>query len=241
MMTVIEVSKLTGVSVRTLHYYDSIGLLRPDTVTEAGYRLYDTASLERLQSILLFRELEFSLKEIKAIIDSPGFDRQKAVEQQIRLLELRRERLDELIEYARKLRFSGADIMDFKSFDKKKLEEYTEQAKREWGNTDAYREYEKKTADYSDLKNKTLASDMMTLFSEFGAMKDKDPSDEAVQMQVKRLQGFITENYYTCSDKILSGLGQMYNAGGEMTENIDAAGGKGTAEFVSRAIEIYCG
>ena len=83
MMTVNEVSKLTGVSIRTLQYYDTIGLLKPIEYTESGYRLYDDTSLERLQQILLFKELEFPLKEIKKIIDAPNFDRNKALEQQI--------------------------------------------------------------------------------------------------------------------------------------------------------------
>ena len=88
MMTVHEVSKLAGVSIRTLQYYDKnkIGLLHPTGYTDAGYRLYDDADLERLQHILLFRELEFPLKDIKAIINSPDFDISKALEQQIELL-----------------------------------------------------------------------------------------------------------------------------------------------------------
>ena len=90
MMTVNEVSKLTGVSIRTLQYYDKIGLLHPAKYTEAGYRLYDDAALETLQQILLFRELEFPLKDIKEIISSPDFDRSKALEQQIELLKLKR-------------------------------------------------------------------------------------------------------------------------------------------------------
>ena len=79
MKTVNEVSKLTGVSVRTLHHYDAIGLLKPTQVTEAGYRLYDDTALARLQTILLFRELQFPLKEIKSILDSPDFNREQAL------------------------------------------------------------------------------------------------------------------------------------------------------------------
>lgn len=86
MMTVNEVSKLAGVSIRTLQYYDSIGLLKPAAYTESGYRLYDDAAMERLQQILLFRELEFPLKDIKEIITRPDFDKKKALEQQIELL-----------------------------------------------------------------------------------------------------------------------------------------------------------
>ena len=101
LMTVKEVSKLTGVSIRTLQYYDRIGLLRPASRTDSGYRLYDDTSLEKLQQILLFRELEFSLKEIQEIVDAPNFDKHKALNQQIKLLELNMEHLDTLISYAR--------------------------------------------------------------------------------------------------------------------------------------------
>ena len=96
MMTVNEVSKLTGVTIRALQYYDTIGLLPPTVYTEAGYRLYDDTALERLQQILLFRELEFPLKEIKKIIDAPDFDRNKALEQQIELLVMKKEHLENL-------------------------------------------------------------------------------------------------------------------------------------------------
>ena len=86
MMTVREVSKLTGVSIRTLHYYDQIGLLEPSDITESGYRLYDDTAMERLQQILLFRELEFSLKEIGKIMSLDVYDKDLALEQQIELL-----------------------------------------------------------------------------------------------------------------------------------------------------------
>ena len=145
MMTVHEVSKLSGISIRTLQYYDSIGLLKPADYTEAGYRLYDDASLEKLQIILLFRELEFPLKDIKKLIENPNFDTGKALDQQMRLLELRREHIDNLLNLAKGLKKRGADnLMDFSAFDKKKMEQYAEEAKRTWGDTDAYKEYVKR-------------------------------------------------------------------------------------------------
>jgi len=107
MMTVNEVSKLTGVSIRTLQYYDTIGLLKPVEYTGAGYRLYDDTSLERLQQILLFRELEFPLKEIKRIIDAPNFNRNRALEQQIELLTMKKEHLENLINFARGIKGIG--------------------------------------------------------------------------------------------------------------------------------------
>ena len=240
MMTVNEVSKLTGVSVRTLHYYDEIGLLTPAVTTEAGYRLYDDTNLERLQQILLFKELEFSLKDIKKMIDSPGFDRRKALSEQIELLILKKEHFESLISYAQQIRSKGEYDMDFKVFDNAKIETYKAEAKRRWGDTEAYREYETKSADYSEEKQQVLARGMMNIFKEFGSKMEKSPADAEAQKLVKKLQDFITANYYICTKQILSGLGQMYAAGGEMTDNIDNAGGKGTAEFAAKAIAEYC-
>ena len=124
MRTVHEVSKFTGVSVRTLHHYDAIGLLKPTAVSEAGYRLYDDTALERLQQILLFRELEFPLKEIKAILESPNFDRGKALEQQINLLTLKKEHLENLILFARGIKAIGVNQMDFTAFDTRIMDDY---------------------------------------------------------------------------------------------------------------------
>lgn len=240
MMTVNEVRKLTGVSIRTLHYYDEIGLLTPDVTTEAGYRLYDDASLERLQEILLFRELEFPLKEIKEILDSPGFDRERALQQQIELLNLQKERTERLISFAKSLKEKECNSMSFDAFDRKKLEAYEAEAKKTWGKTEAYREYEEKSAGYFGETREKQAAEMMRIFAEFGKMKEMSPEAPEVQEEVRKLQAFITENYYSCKPEILAGLGRMYAAGGEMTENIDAAGGAGTADFAAKAIAAYC-
>ncbi|MBQ2846582.1 MAG: MerR family transcriptional regulator [Firmicutes bacterium] len=240
MMTVNEVSKLTGVSVRTLQYYDTIGLLKPSGYTEAGYRLYDDASLVRLQQILLFKELEFPLKEIKGIIDAPDFDRNKALQQQIELLTMKKEHLENLIDFARGLKLLGVRKVDFKVFDTKKIDEYSKRAKEQWGKTPEYKEYERKMQNMSDEDELAMVDEFMQIFAEFGQMMALEPSDEEVQVQVKKLQDYITEHFYTCTKEILNGLGKMYSAGGEFTENIDRAGGSGTAEFTAKAIEVYC-
>ena len=240
MMTVKDVSKLTGVSARTLQYYDTIGLLKPSKYTESGYRLYDEASLERLQQILLFKELEFPLKEIKRIIDAPGFDRNKALEQQIELLTMKKEHLENLINFAREIKMLGVKHMDFTVFDTKKLDEYSKRAKEQWGKTSEYKEFEKKTENWNDEDQQIVINDFMQIFAEFGEMMSLEPSDEKVQLQVHKLQDYISEHFYNCTKKILSGLGKMYSGGGEFTENIDKVGGRGTADFVDEAIEIYC-
>ncbi len=240
MMTVNEVSKLTGVSIRTLQYYDSIGLLKPSEYTEAGYRLYDDTALERLQQILLFRELEFPLKEIRKIIEAPNFDRNKALEQQIELLTLKKEHLENLINLAQGLRWIGVKKMDFTAFDTKKIDEYSKRAKEQWGNSPEYKEFEEKEKGRTAEDNQTMIQDFMQIFVEFGEMKDQDPAGEAAQRQVKKLQDYITEHFYKCSNQILASLGKMYAGGGEFTTNIDSYGGEGTAVFAAKAIEIYC-
>lgn len=240
MMTVNEVSKLTGVSIRTLHYYDQIGLLNPSDITEAGYRLYDDTALERLQQILLFRELEFSLKDINKIINDKDFDREKALNQQIELLTLRKEHLEDLITFARGIKLTGVKNMDFTAFDTKKIDEYTKKAKEQWGNTDAYKEFEQKRKNHSKEEQALIGNGLMNIFVEIGQMMDEAPDSEKVQAQVKKLQEYITENYYKCTNEILSGLGKMYGAGGEFTANINKAAGDGCAEFSAKAIEKYC-
>ena len=240
MMTVHEVSALTDVSVRALHHYDRIGLLPPTAVSEAGYRLYDDGALERLQCILLFRELQFPLKDIRGILDSPAFDRNRALDQQIKLLKLKREHLDNLIDLATGLKAIGVRHLDFTAFDAKKIDEYARQAKASWGTTPAWREYEEKSKGRTKAEESRLGMEMMAILAGFGGMLEEDPAGEAAQAQVKKLRDFITEHMYTCTDDILLSLGRMYAGGGSMTESIDRAGGPGTAEFAFRAIEVFC-
>lgn len=241
MMTVNEVSKLAGVSVRTLHYYDKIGLLHPAAVTGAGYRQYDDADLERLQQILLFRELEFPLKEIKKILDSADFDREKALEQQIELLTLKKEHLAQLIHHARAIKSGGVGKMDFGAFDTSKIDAYTQKAKEQWGQTDAWNEFEEKNKNRGKAEIAVISENMMAIFAEFGEMMKMNakPESSEVQAQVKKLQDYISEHFYQCTPQILQGLGQMYGAGGEFMENIDRAGGEGCAQFTAEAIAIY--
>lgn len=241
MMTVKEVSKLTGVSIRTLQYYDKIGLLKPAMYTESGYRLYDEKALEMLQQILLLKELEFPLKEIKQILSRPDFDRNKALEQQITLLTMKKEHLENLICFARGIQLMGVNTMDFSVFDTKKMEEYARQAKEQWGKTDEYKEFEQKSQSRSKEEEQAVMGNFMQLFADFGKLKDARPESADVQSHVKKLQDYITEHFYQCSKDILFSLGQMYAGGGEFTDNIDRAGGSGTAEFVAQAIRIYCG
>ena len=237
MKTVKEVSGISGVSIRTLHHYDAIGLLKPTQVTEAGYRLYDDLALERLQTILLFRQLQFPLKQIRQILDAPGFDPLDALERQIELLELQRAHLDDLIAHARQIQKTGVISMDFSAFDNRR---YAAEAKKRWGATEAYREYEEKTRGQTPSQQQSAADGLMEIFVRMGKVRHLSPDSGEAQALVKELQDYITAHYYTCTPQILFGLGQMYAAGDEMNRNIDAAGGEGTGAFARDAITVYC-
>mgnify|MGYP003292153268 CR=1 FL=1 len=240
MKSVRQIAKQTGVSVRTLHHYDAIGLLKPSFVAESGYRYYDEMAVERLYLILLFRELEFSLKDIQAILDAPDYDRNRVLSAQIAMLKAKAEHLQECIHLANVIKQTGVNNMTFKEWDSKKIKDYDAQAKALYGKTDAYKEYAQKAEGRSQEQQKSLGDGLMALFARLGEMRELAPESPEVQGWVKQLQGYISEHYYTCTPQILKGLGQMYAEGGSMTENIDAAGGKGTGAFALEAIKVYC-
>lgn len=240
MRTVKDVSKLTGVSVRTLHYYDAIGLLTPTKVTDAGYRMYDDTALSRLQSILLFRELQFPLKEIKEFLDSPDFNQEETIAQQIKLLELQYKHIGELISFAREIQTKGVKTMNFEVFDTNEIEQYKAEVKSKWGNSKAYQEYEQRVVSHSEHNDSKFVNEIMSLFADLGAMKQLPPTDKAVQEKIAALQAYINENFYTCSNDILKELSEMYVCDDRFKKNIDRFGGEGTAKFVREAIFVYC-
>lgn len=130
--------------------------------------------------------------------------------------------------------------MDFSAFDRSRQDAYAAEAKKRWGKTEAYREFEQKAAGQSPAQQNAAADGLMAIFAELGAIRTADPGSPEAQQKVKALQDYITAHYYTCTKQILRGLGMMYIAGDEMTANIDATGGEGTARFAHKAIEIYC-
>lgn len=240
MYTVSELSRIAGISVRALHHYDRIGLLAPTRKTESGYRLYDEESLKRLYMIMMFRELKFSLKEIKEMLENRHFDFDKAFEQQIEMLRLQKKQIERLIETAVEIKTKGDYKMSFKAFESSELDSFRKEAKERWGETAAYKEYEERAEGKKKEEYDKAGEGLMAIFAQAGKLRGMSPDCEEVQNTVREIQGFITANYYTCTDEILRGLGQMYVCDERMKENIDKAGGEGTAELVSEAIKIYC-
>lgn len=237
-----EAARLTGVSVRTLHYYDQIGLLRPEEITEAGYRLYGEASMERLEQILFFRELGFPLKEIRKILSNPAFDRTEALKNHRRLLALQRDRLERLIALADRT-LKGESTMSFQEFDMSEVEsakkQYAKEAEERWGGTDAWAESTRRTQKYGKEDWARISAEQKAIYRDFAAAREKGPDSPQAQQAVADWQTHITKYFYPCSGEILAGLGKMYTADERFTKNIDRFG-DGLADFMSRSIQIYC-
>ncbi|MGL4739146.1 MAG: MerR family transcriptional regulator [Cellulosilyticaceae bacterium] len=241
MKTVHEVSRVAGISVRTLHYYDEIGLLKPAQTTDVGYRLYDHSNFIKLEKILFLREIGFALKEIKGILEHAENDEEALLRKQRDLLTLQKERLEKLIGIIEE-RLDGGKQMNFEAFDAKQIEEtkkkYHDEVQARWGDTDAYKECEKKTNKYSKEEWAKVMADGNEIFRAFAAYRGEPVSQQEVQALVKSWQDHITKNFYTCTNEILAGLGQMYSLDERFTKNIDQHG-EGTAAYITEAIAYY--
>lgn len=238
MKTIKEVSEISGLSIRALQHYDNIGLLKATERTKTDYRLYDMNSIEKLQKILLFKELEIPLKEIKIILDNE-YDMNIIIDEQIEILNLKKKRLENLIIFAKKLKVKGENIMDFSVFDNKQIDDYVSRAKERWGNSKEYQEFDIKTKKLSEVSKKVIYDEFIQIFKEFGEFKNLDIKEMKVQEKVRKLQNYITEHFYKCSDNILLNLGEMYAFDGEFKDNINRIGGEGTAEFIKNSIVYY--
>lgn len=247
-LTVGEVARLAGITVRTLHHYDMLGLVCPEGRSHSGYRLYGRRQVERLQEVLFFRQLGFGLDEIKRIVSQPEYRREAALHRQRDLLEQRAERLfgmieavDDAIDAERKgISMTNEEMLEvFDGFDPS---EYEEEVKERWGDTDAYRESARRTARYTKDDWMAIKQEAESINQAFVAlMGDGAPADGAeAATVVDRHREHITRWFYDCSEEIHAGLGQMYVADQRFTENIDKAG-TGLAQYMSDAIAARYG
>jgi DNA-binding transcriptional MerR regulator len=242
-LTVGSVSQRAGVTVRTLHHYDEIGLVVPAGRTESGYRTYGPAEVERLQEVLFFRELGFPLEEIKEVVTSQTYSRADALQRQRDMLEKRADRLLNMIEAVDRavlaermgVKMSSEEILEvFGDFDSK---EYEAEAEARWGETDAYKQSAQRTAGYTkqDWENlKVEADGINQRFLDLRA-EGVPPSDPAAMAVAEEHRAHITSWFYDCSIEIHTGLGQIYVADERFRKNIDKAG-EGLAEYMSEAI-----
>ena len=240
-LSVSEAAKRAGVSVRTLRYYDEIGLLKPSETTQAGYRFYDGAAMASLQQILFYRELDVPLEQIGRILNAPEHDRTEALQKHRTLLLMKRRRLDDMLRlvdetiggiamYEERPKPTQADWEAVK-------EQYAREAAERWGNTEAFLESREKHAKYTPEQETQIRAEMEEIFRAFGGCGD--PAGEEAQGLVKRWQAHITKYHYNCTDGILACLGQMYVNDPRFKENLDKSG-PGTAQKISDAIAAYC-
>ncbi|MDO4544508.1 MAG: MerR family transcriptional regulator [Clostridia bacterium] len=237
-----ETARQCHISVRTLQYYDRIGLLKPDEVTEAGYRLYGETAIGRLQAILYYRELEFSLKEIAEIMGSETFDAKQAIARQLELMRLKKKRIEGLIERLER-QLKGEKEMDFKEFNNEEYEklkaQHKQEARQRYGGTAEYRASQEREKSRSAEQNEAVNAEADEIFKAFAALKDEDPNCEKAQALVKRWQEHITRHHYECTPQILACLAQMYTADDRFKATLDTYA-PGTATFMAKAIESYC-
>ena len=242
-LTVGGLARLAGVTVRTLHHYDEIGLVVPGGRTRAGYRTYGTEEVERLQEVLFFRALGFGLDDIKRIISQPGYIRAEALHRQRQMLESQADHLLALIDSVERalqaertgIKMSNEDALGvFGDFDPA---EYEEEAKQRWGETEAYQQSAQRTARYTKQDWELLKAEVDGIYRRFLAlMVDGTPPGAAAPMDVaEEHRAHISRWFYDCSKETHAGLGQMYLADVRFKENIDKAG-EGLAEYMSAAI-----
>lgn len=249
MYKISEVADLAGVSVRTLHYYDKIDLLKPTLIEENGYRLYDDENLARLHQILFFKEMEFSLNEIKEILDDPHFNQKKALLSHKEILKEKRKRLDKIIRSIDQTisTIEGGKNMTkkemFEPFDMSQIEEqqkkYEEEVRRKYAGTTAYQESQRKTKSYGAEDWQNIEKERTTIYKEIANRMEQGPDDKEVQQLVEKWKNHITAHFYECNLEILRGLGEMYIADDRFMANIDQTR-PGLAKFLSEAIQVYC-
>ncbi|WP_188207688.1 MerR family transcriptional regulator [Alkalibacillus aidingensis] len=234
-MKVNEVAKLVGVSVRTLHHYDEIGLLSPFKDPDSGYRHYTDEDLSLLQQILFFKELGFSLKKIKEVIHNPEYDQLEALQLHRKLLIEKRHRMDEMIGTLEQTieSFKGGNHMSneekFKGFDFSQ-NPYEEEARERWGNArveEAKAQVMKMTDNDQELMN--------AIYRKLASLRHEDPTSDAAQAAIKEWYDFLNNHFATYTPEMFQGLGMMYVQDERFTRNIDQFG-EGLAKFMSEAM-----
>lgn len=241
-MYIRELAKESGISVRTLHYYDAIGLLKPERINAAGYRVYGPLAIKRLQQILFYKEMDLALDTIRGLLDDPDFDEKQTLNQHKEALLLKRARLDGLLGLIDQI-LEGGNNMSLKEFDMEAIraheKKYADEAEKKYGASDAYKESKRRTGKYTAQDWQCIQAESEAIYMALAEKRHGEPGDVQVQELVQQWQALISRWFYPCSDEILQGLGEMYMQDERFKENIDEYGA-GLTEFFSQAIAYYC-
>jgi DNA-binding transcriptional MerR regulator len=237
-----QVAEISGLTIRALHHYDSIGLLSPSERSAAGYRLYDDEDLLRLQQILIGRELGLSLEEIRRSLDDPSFDRREALLAQRAALAVRAERATDMIRAIdaalAAIEETDMGIVDMKNiFDGFDPGQYEDEVKQRWGTTDAYRVSARRTKSYTEADWRTLKAEQAAIYADaLGALNDGVSADDARAMDIaERHRLSIDRWFYPCSPKMHCGLADLWEADRRYADNIDKHG-LGLTEYLAAAV-----
>lgn len=244
--TVHGLANLSGVSVRALHYYDEIGLLHPAEVARNGYRYYTQKEVLQLQQILFYRELDFSLEDIKKIITSATFDRLTAFKDQEKLLTLKKKRLEKIIRAIQKeiRQLKGGEYMIqkndniFQSLDDKQLKEYAEEAKKRWGNIDAYKQSVNRTKHGTKEDHKRIEKEGRELTAAIAKAMSSEFTSPTVQALIEKHYQYIGQ-FYDCPLKMYKNLAEVYVEDDRFTQYYENFA-PGLAKFMNNAITYYC-
>jgi DNA-binding transcriptional MerR regulator len=238
-----DVAGLSGVSVRTLHHYDEIGLLTPKQRSAGGYRLYSDGDLLRLQQILVGRALGLSLEEIRRSLDDPRFDRRKTLLAQREALRNRVHETERMIKaidaaLAATKTTNRRGTMNFKElFDGFDPSVYEDEVKARWGKSDAYKESAKRTSKYTKADWQAIKAEQVAIYSDAVALMKagKKPTDKESMNVAERHRFSIERWFYPCSRFMHSGLASMYESDERFSQNIDKHG-DGLTTFLVAAI-----
>ena len=242
--TVGEVASLAHVSVRTLHHYDEIGLVRPSARSDAGYRLYDAADLGRLQQVRFYRELGFGLDEIRTLMTEPGFDRGAALREQRELLRAEGRRVEAMlaaIDVAITAHETGSTMTDQEMFEvfgeTFDHRDHTDEVRDRWGDTDAYQQSQQRTRGYAKADWQAVKDEMDTIHGRFAALLDAgQPAGSPEAMEAAEAhRRHIDDRFYDCSHEMQVQLAEMYVADPRFTATYEAIR-PGLAGYVREAI-----
>jgi len=242
--TVKQLAKLAGISPRTLRHYDRIDLLKPAFVGDNGYRYCQHDQLIKLMQILFYRELDFSLTDIKQIITNPNFDMTEALQKHRHLLNLKAKRTKRLIKtidqilIATKGNQTISASATYQSFDQTDINQYKDEVKRRWGHTDAYRQSIERAKKWTKQDLDRIKQQVQDITLKLAKLIDQDTKSPRVQALIKQHHAHIN-NFYDCSIDIYRGLGEIYFADPRFAAHYNRVK-PGLAEFINQAISYYC-
>lgn len=244
--TVNDITKITGITRRTLHYYDEIGLLKASNLSRHGYRLYDRDDFERLQIILFLKEMDLPLKDISGILQLPKQEQNRILEHHYEILLRKKQKLEKMMSNLERY-LLGTEMFDLDIFDDTKVyplkEQYNIEAKVAYGQTEKYKEYERNLSQLSDEEKDIFFAkfdeNMKEVFRLFASHIQDSPVSDTVQSVVK-LWAECFQNVFTCDNEILRCIANTYKYDNRFKTYINQYSDEDLSDFIYRAIVYFC-